>query len=78
VDLSRWKVVVGGSALPKGLAKAALERGIDVFAGYGLSESGPVLTLAQPAGLRTGMSASDRNRPGGMSGAEYFDPLVCG
>jgi fatty-acyl-CoA synthase len=47
VDLSKWKVVVGGSALPKGLAKAALERGIDIFAGYGLSETCPVLTLAQ-------------------------------
>jgi fatty-acyl-CoA synthase len=46
-DLSRWKVVIGGAALPKGLAKAALERKIDVFAGYGMSETCPVLTLAQ-------------------------------
>src|SRR5881296_3725130 len=29
VDLSHWKIVVGGSALPKGLARAALDRGID-------------------------------------------------
>jgi fatty-acyl-CoA synthase len=47
VDLSKWKVVVGGSALPRGLAKAALDRGIDIFAGFGLSETCPVLTLAQ-------------------------------
>jgi fatty-acyl-CoA synthase len=47
VDLSNWKVIVGGSALPKGLAKAALDRGIDIFAGYGMSETGPILTLAQ-------------------------------
>jgi len=47
VDLSNWKVIVGGSALPKGLARAALDRGIDVFAGYGLSETCPILTLAQ-------------------------------
>lgn len=47
VDLSRWKAVIGGSALPSGLARAALERGIDVWGGYGLSETGPVLTLAQ-------------------------------
>jgi fatty-acyl-CoA synthase len=46
VDLRNWKVVVGGSALPKGLAKAALDRGIDVFAGYGMSETCPVLTVA--------------------------------
>jgi fatty-acyl-CoA synthase len=42
VDLSRLKMVIGGSAMPKGLAKAALERGIDVYAGYGMSETGPL------------------------------------
>lgn len=47
VDLSKWTVVIGGSALPRGLAKAALARGIDIFAGYGMSETCPVLTLAQ-------------------------------
>jgi fatty-acyl-CoA synthase len=46
-DLRGWKVIVGGSALPQGLAQAALERGIDVFAGYGMSETCPILTLAQ-------------------------------
>jgi fatty-acyl-CoA synthase len=46
-DLTRWKVIVGGSALPRGLARAALARGIDVFTGYGMSETCPVLTLAQ-------------------------------
>lgn len=46
-DLSRWTVVIGGSALPKGLAQAALARGMDIFAGYGLSETCPVLSLAQ-------------------------------
>ncbi|RQS76716.1 fatty acid--CoA ligase [Burkholderia sp. Bp8963] len=47
IDLSRWKVIVGGSALPKGLAQLALDRGIDIFAGYGMSETCPVLTIAQ-------------------------------
>jgi fatty-acyl-CoA synthase len=46
-DLTRWKVVIGGSALPKALARAALERGIDIFTGYGMSETCPILTLAQ-------------------------------
>lgn len=46
VDLSRWKVVIGGSAMPKGLARAALDRGIDIYSGYGMSETGPVLTLS--------------------------------
>jgi fatty-acyl-CoA synthase len=47
VDLSKWKVIIGGGALPQGLARAALERGIDVYAGYGMSETCPLLTLAQ-------------------------------
>ncbi len=46
VDLRRWKVIIGGSALPLPLARAALERGIDVIAGYGMSETCPILTLA--------------------------------
>ena len=31
VTFARWKVVIGGSALPRGLAEAALARGINVF-----------------------------------------------
>jgi len=46
-DLSKWKIVIGGGALPQGLAQAALDRGIDVFVGYGMSETCPVLSLAQ-------------------------------
>jgi len=45
-DLSHWKVVIGGSALPRGLAKRALELGIDVYSGYGMSETCPVISLA--------------------------------
>jgi fatty-acyl-CoA synthase len=47
VDLSGWTVVIGGSALPKGLAKLAIDKGIDVFGGYGMSETCPILSLAQ-------------------------------
>ncbi|NOY46261.1 MAG: fatty acid--CoA ligase [Deltaproteobacteria bacterium] len=47
VDLSGWKVIIGGSALPQGLCQAALARGIDIYTGYGMSETCPVLTLAQ-------------------------------
>jgi fatty-acyl-CoA synthase len=47
VDLRGWKVIVGGSALPRGLAQAAVERGIDIFTGYGMSETCPIVTLAQ-------------------------------
>lgn len=42
-DLSRWKVIIGGSALPRGLAIAAAAKGISAFTGYGMSETGPVV-----------------------------------
>ena len=46
-DLSRWKVIIGGAALPRALAQQARERGVDIFTGYGMSETCPILTLAQ-------------------------------
>ena len=46
-DLSRWKVVIGGGPLPHGLARVAIDRGIDIFTGYGMSETCPLLALAQ-------------------------------
>jgi len=46
VDLSRWKVLIGGSAMSPALANASLKRGIDVLTGYGMSETCPVLTIA--------------------------------
>jgi len=45
-DLAGWKVIIGGSALSKGLCKQALGHGINVFTGYGMSETCPILTLA--------------------------------
>ena len=52
VDLSNWKVIIGGSALSKGLCKVAMDMGIDVYTGYGMSETCPVLTLSY---LKPGM-----------------------
>ena len=46
VDLSGWKVLIGGSAMSPALARAALARGIDVLTGYGMSETCPVLSIA--------------------------------
>ena len=45
-DLSGWKLIIGGSALPQALVTAAQKRGIDVFGGYGLSETCPILSIA--------------------------------
>jgi fatty-acyl-CoA synthase len=59
VDLSRWKVVIGGARLPRGLAAAAAKLGIKVWSGYGMSETCPILTLAH---LKPYMEAWDEER----------------
>ena len=46
LDLSKWKVIIGGSALPKGLCKAALSHNINITSAYGMSETCPLLTAA--------------------------------
>jgi fatty-acyl-CoA synthase len=46
IDLSGLKILIGGASFSKGLAAAALERGMDVYAAYGMSESCPILTVA--------------------------------
>lgn len=46
MDLSGWKVMIGGAALTKALAKLALERGVDVSVGYGMSETCPVIATS--------------------------------
>ncbi len=46
IDLAGWKLIIGGAAMPKALCLEAMQRGIDVFAGYGMSETCPILTIA--------------------------------
>jgi len=48
VDLSNWKVTIGGARLPKGLARAAQDLGVEIHAGYGMSETCPVMSTAVP------------------------------
>jgi fatty-acyl-CoA synthase len=56
--LSGWKLIIGGSALSPALCDAAMARGIDVFTGYGMSETGPIVALAQ---LPPGFASNNRN-----------------
>jgi fatty-acyl-CoA synthase len=46
VDLNGWKVIIGGSAMSAGLCKTAMQRGINLYTGYGMSETCPILSLA--------------------------------
>jgi fatty-acyl-CoA synthase len=58
-DLSFWKVIIGGARLSKGLAKAALDLGIQVMAGYGMSETCPVISVST---LKPSMKALDNEQ----------------
>jgi fatty-acyl-CoA synthase len=57
-QLSRWKVIIGGSALTHGLAQAALSKGIRVYQGYGMSETAPIMSL-------THLNDDERSLPDG-------------
>lgn len=59
IDLTHWKVIIGGARLSKGLAKAALDLGIRVMAGYGMSETCPVISVAN---LKPHMLSLDNDR----------------
>ncbi len=59
IDLRGWKINTGGMALPRGLARQALEMGIEVFHGYGMSETCPILTMAN---LKPWMTEWDMER----------------
>lgn len=47
MDFSGWKVLIGGGAISSGLIQAAMARGISIITGYGMSETGPMLTMTR-------------------------------
>ena len=66
VNLSRWKVIIGGSALSKSLQSRASKFGIRLYAAYGMSETCPFLTVAD-------LSSTD---PDAQSQTGFPGPLV--
>ncbi|GAB3806061.1 fatty acid--CoA ligase [Spirosoma humi] len=70
-NLSRWKVLIGGSALTRGLAIAATNLGITVMSGYGMSETAPVMAIGYLNEEEKGLSADEqielRTRAGRIS-----------
>ena len=45
-DFTGLKILIGGAAMPEAMAISAQKRGMDLFTGYGMSETCPVLSLA--------------------------------
>ena len=58
-DLSGLKVIIGGSALPLGLAQTAVEKGIQVFTAYGMSETCPFVTVCDTMDIDHGDTTLD-------------------
>ncbi|MEQ4321202.1 fatty acid--CoA ligase [Pseudomonas viridiflava] len=46
VDFGGWKIIIGGSSLTRTLYKAAKAKGIQLTAAYGMSETGPLISVA--------------------------------
>ncbi|MCK9640176.1 MAG: fatty acid--CoA ligase [Prolixibacteraceae bacterium] len=79
-DLSRWTCVIGGAALPRALTIDAMKRGIDVFGGYGMSETCPVLSLSQLSEKELGLPMEEQadlrsrtGRPIGLAQVRVVD-----
>lgn len=70
-DLSGWKMIIGGAALARGLLERALGQGMEVFAGYGMSETCPFLTLTR---VTQGLQGEDALAARGKTGLPL--PLV--
>lgn len=47
VSFQGMKLIIGGAALSKGLAQQAMDRGISIGGGYGMSETCPIVAVAQ-------------------------------
>lgn len=80
-DLSNWHVLIGGSALTKGLCNAGTKFGIRMYTGYGMSETCPLLsaTHLKPEDLELSLEQQTAKRvktgiavP--MVELEIFDP----
>lgn len=60
VQFNGLKMLVGGSALSRGLCERALERGIHVTTGYGMSETCPILSFSRVKPSHAHSSNADR------------------
>ncbi|MDU8499644.1 fatty acid--CoA ligase [Pseudomonas syringae] len=45
-DFGGWKIIIGGSSLNRSLYQAAKAKGIQLTAAYGMSETGPLISVA--------------------------------
>jgi fatty-acyl-CoA synthase len=80
-DLSHWKLVIGGARLTEGLARAAMDLGIGIYAGYGMSETCPYISTGVLKPYMLGWDEEERigklittGLPGPLVKAKIVDP----
>lgn len=59
-DFSGIKILIGGAAMPETMAISAQKLGMDLFTGYGMSETCPVLSLAHLDSADLGCSIEEQ------------------
>ncbi|HBP29312.1 MAG: long-chain-fatty-acid--CoA ligase [Advenella sp.] len=62
--LPGWKVMVGGSAMSPALAKRAMASDLQVFTGYGMSETCPVISFVRTSAAQAAASPENLCRIG--------------
>jgi fatty-acyl-CoA synthase len=72
-DLSNWLMIIGGSALTPALYREARGKGMELVAGYGMSETAPTLSLAR---RRRGVASSADADAAALTMAGVPVPLV--
>jgi fatty-acyl-CoA synthase len=74
VDWPALKIIIGGAALPKGLATSTMQRGVRIMGGYGMSETCPIVATSE---LKTeDINASDARRLDILTRTGFPLPLV--
>jgi fatty-acyl-CoA synthase len=60
VDWKQLKLVIGGAALTSAMAREAQDHGIRILGGYGMSETCPIVAIAQVKPAEVGLDAESK------------------
>lgn len=73
ISLEGWQMTIGGAALTQALCREGRRRGMDILAGYGMSETAPTLALCH---RRPGADSSDEAEVAALTMTGVPVPLV--
>ncbi len=73
ISLDGWQMMIGGAALTQALCREGRRRGMDILAGYGMSETAPTIALCR---RRPGAGTSDEAEVAALTMTGVPVPLV--